>query len=228
MVTTVDVYREIRRLQLEGATSQRQVAKMLGISRNTVKKYWNGESVPWDKKEYNRAPTILTEEVIRFIANCLDEDEQEGIKKQHHTARRIYRRLVEEYGFSGSESSIRNAVHELRLERKSGEVFVPLSFSAGDSIQVDWGEATVYIAEEKVKVNLFCARMCYSCAPFVIAYWRQNLESFLDALVRTFQYFGGVPRRIVFDNARVAVKSGFGSHAVAQEDYAQLAAHYGF
>lgn len=228
MVTTVDVYREIRRLQLEGATSQRQVAKMLGISRNTVKKYWNGEAVPWDKKEYNRAPTILTEEVIRFITNCIDEDEQEGIKKQHHTARRIYRRLVEEYGFSGSESSIRNAVHELRLERKSGEVFVPLSFSVGDSIQVDWGEATVYIAEEKVKVNLFCARMCYSCAPFVIAYWRQNLESFLDALVRTFKYFGGVPRRIVFDNARVAVKSGFGSHAVVQEDYAQLAAHYGF
>ncbi|MDD3346924.1 helix-turn-helix domain-containing protein, partial [Oscillibacter sp.] len=42
----MDVYKEIRRLQLEGVTSQRQVAKTLGISRNTVKKYWNGDSVP--------------------------------------------------------------------------------------------------------------------------------------------------------------------------------------
>ena len=79
MVTTVDVYKEIRRLQLEGVTSQRQVAKTLGISRNTVKKYWNGDSVPWEKKEYNRSPTVLTSEVQKFIASCLNEDEAEGI-----------------------------------------------------------------------------------------------------------------------------------------------------
>ncbi len=228
MVTTVDVYKEIRRLQLEGVTSQRQVAKTLCISRNTVKKYWNGDSVPWEKKEYNRSPTVLTPEVQKFIASCLNEDEAEGIKKQRHTARRIYTRLVDEYGFIGSESAVRNAVHEMHLERKANEVFIPLSFQPGDSVQVDWGEATVYLNGKRVTVNLFCARMCHSCAPFVTAYWRQNLESFLDAIIRTFKYFGGVPRRIVFDNARVAVKSGFGAHAAAQDDYSQLAAHYGF
>ena len=228
MVTTVDVYKEIRRLQLEGMTSQRQVAKTLGISRNTVKKYWNGDSVPWERKEYNRPPTVLTPEVQKFIASCLNEDEAEGIKKQRHTARRIHTRLVDECGFTGSESAVRNAVHEMHLERKASEVFIPLSFQPGDSVQVDWGEATVYLNGKKVTVNLFCARMCHSCAPFVTAYWRQNLESFLDAIIRTFKYFGGVPRRIVFDNARVAVKSGFGAHAAAQDDYSQLAAHYGF
>ncbi|NLU24008.1 MAG: IS21 family transposase [Clostridiales bacterium] len=228
MVTTVDVYKEIRRLQLEGVTSQRQVTKTLGISRNTVKKYWNGDSVPWKKKEYNRSPTVLTSEVQKFIASCLNEDEAEGIKKQRHTARRIHTRLVDECGFTGSESAVRNAVHEMHLERKASEVFIPLRFQPGDSVQVDWGEATVYLNGKKVTVNLFCARMCHSCAPFVTAYWRQNLESFLDAIIRTFKYFGGVPRRIVFDNARVAVKSGFGAHAAAQDDYSQLAAHYGF
>ena len=89
-------------------------------------------------------------------------------------------------------------------------------------------EATIYLDGEKVKVNLFCARPCHSCAPFVAAYWRQNLESFLDAIIRAFRYFGGVPQRIIFDNARVAVKSGFGAHAAAQDDYARLSAHYGF
>ena len=46
VVTSVDVYKSIRALQLEGVTSQRAAAKILGISRNTVKKYWMGDAVP--------------------------------------------------------------------------------------------------------------------------------------------------------------------------------------
>ena len=215
VVTSVDVYKEIRRLQLEGVTSQRAAAQQLGISRNTVKKYWEGNSVPWDRKE-------------QFITSCLDEDDRERVKKQRHTARRIYQRLVDECSFTGSESSVRNVVYDMRAARKETKVFVPLRFAPGEAVQIDWGEATVYINGEKLVVNLFCARLCHSCAPYVIAYKRQNLESFLDAIIRTFQYYGGVPRRVIFDNARVAVKSGFGAHAAAQDDYSQLSAHYGF
>lgn len=228
MVTSVEIYKEIRRLQLGGVTSQRQAAKLLGISRNTVKKYWDGNAVPWEHQSYERVSAVMTPEVIAFITACLDEDERENIKKQRHTARRIYQRLKEECGFTGSESSVRRTVHDMRAMRKATQVYVPLRFAPGDSIQIDWGEATVYMNGEKVKVNLFCARMCHSCAPYVIAYYRQNLESFLDAIIHTFQYFGGVPRRLIFDNARVAVKSGFGAHAAAQDDYKQLSAHYGF
>ena len=62
----------------------------------------------------------------------------------------------------------------------------------------------------------------------VLAYRRQNEESFLEALVQVFQYFGGVPKRVIFDNAKVAVKDGFGAHARKQAGYAALSAHYGF
>ena len=92
MVTTLDVYKEIRRLRLEGVTSQRGAAKRLGISRNTVKKYWEGDNVPWDHKPYNRDATVMTPEVVQFIKDCLDEDDANGIKKQRHTARRIYQK----------------------------------------------------------------------------------------------------------------------------------------
>lgn len=61
-----------------------------------------------------------------------------------------------------------------------------------------------------------------------MAYYRQNLESILDGLTRAIQFFGSVPRQVIFNNARVAVKSGFGAYAVAQNDYAQFTAHYGF
>lgn len=228
VVTSMDVYKEIRRLQLEGVTSQRAAAKRLGISRNTVKKYWEGNAVPWDRKEYSREAAVMTPDVVQFISACLDEDDREHVKKQRHTARRIYQRLVEECGFTGSESSVRNLVHDMRAARKETKVFVPLKFAPGEAVQIDWGEATVYMNGEKLVINLFCARLCHSCAPYVIAYKRQNLESFLDAIIRTFQYYGGVPRRVIFDNARVAVKSGFGAHAAAQDDYKQLSAHYGF
>lgn len=228
MITSMNVYGEIRRLQLDGKTSKREAAKLLGISRNTVAKYWEGGCLPDECKEHNRRSTVITDDVAAFIEECLEDDKREGIKKQQHTARRIYQRLVDEKGFDGSESSVRRAVHSMRAEREAIDVYVPLAFPAGNAIQIDWGEAKIYIAGEKTTVNLFCARMCYSCAPFVVAYYRQNEESFLDAIVCTLKYFGGTPRRLIFDNARVAVKSGFGKHAAAQDDYATLSAHYGF
>lgn len=63
VVTSVDVYKSIRALQLEGVTSQRAAAKILGISRNTVKKYWMGDAVPWDRKAYQREASVITPEV---------------------------------------------------------------------------------------------------------------------------------------------------------------------
>jgi transposase len=77
-------------------------------------------------------------------------------------------------------------------------------------------------------IKLFCARLCASNAPIVFAFEKQNEESFLEALVRTFEHFGGVTRSVFFDNAKVAVKEGFGSRAIKQARYATLSAHYGF
>lgn len=225
MVITVDIYKEIRRMRLEGF-SQRQIASTLHISRNTVKKYWDGNNVPWERKDYRREASVMTPEVIAFIRNCLHEDSHCRSRKQHHTAKRIYDRLVEECGFSGGETTVRRLVHELRS--KTQEAFVPLTFPAGDALQIDWGEATVYLKGIKTTVNLFCARLCYSGAPIAFAYRRQNEESFLDALVRVFEYFGGVPKNVIFDNGKVAVKDGFGAHARKQAGYASLSAHYGF
>lgn len=225
MVITMQDYEEIRKRYIAGE-SQRHIAKTMGISRNTVKKYCEGNAVPWERKTPERESTVLTDETVKFIKDCLQEDDIEHLKKQKHTARKIYDRLVDETGFTGGESTIRAKVHELK--EAMPKAFIPLQFDAGDAMQVDWGEATVYLNNEKTNVYLFCARLCYSCKPFVIAYRRQNEESFLDAFVRIFDELDGVPRRIIFDNAKVAVKKGFGKHARMQQGYSQLSAHYGF
>ena len=225
VVITMKDYDEIRKRYLAGE-SQRKIAKVLGISRNTVAKYCEGASVPWVRKAPDRVSTVLTEETVDFIRACLEEDAAEGLKKQRHTARRIYERLVEETGFTGGESTIRGKVHELKALAPTA--FLPLSFDPGEALQVDWGEAFVYINGNREKVQLFCARLCYSCRPVVLAYHRQNEESFLDAFVRVFQVLGGAPVKVIFDNGRVAVKEGFGAHAKKQAGYTELSAHYGF
>lgn len=218
-------YKQIRQRFLNGE-SQRSIAKSMGISRNTVKKYCEGKSVPWERKTPERQSPILTQEILACITSYLEEDEIEGLKKQRHTAHRIYERLVEEQNFGGSESTVRQAVRELRGSRP--KAFVPLQFSPAEAMQIDWGEATVYLAGEKTTINLFCARLCYSCRPVVLAYRRQNEESFLHALVTTFDILGGVTARVIFDNGKVAVKDGFGAHARMQNGYSALSAHYGF
>ena len=225
MIITMQDYDEIRR-RYNAGESQRHIAKSLGISRNTVKKYCEGNAVPWERKTPERISSVLTDDVVSFIQSCLDEDANEHLKKQNHTAKRIYDRLVAEKGFAGGETTIRAKVHELK--EAMPKAFIPLAFDPGDAMQVDWGEATVYLANEKVIINIFCARLCYSCRPFVIAYHKQNEESFLDAFVRIFEELGGVPSRVIFDNGRVAVKDGFGKYAKMQMGYTQLSAHYSF
>ena len=128
MVITVEIYKQIRKMRLDGM-SQRQIAAALHISRNTVKKYWDGDSVPWERKDYSREASVLTGDVVAFVRQCLDEDTHSP-RKQHHTAKRIYERLVAECGFSGGETTVRRLVRELR--EKPQEAFVPLIFPAGD------------------------------------------------------------------------------------------------
>lgn len=218
-------YKEIRQRFLAGE-SQRHIAKTLGISRNTVAKYCDGSALPWERKTPERVSPVIKDDVTAFIRACLQEDEEPGFKKQKHTAKRIYDRLVEERGFTGGESTIRRKVREIRAGLP--QVFIPLQFDPGEAIQIDWGEAEIYNSGRKERVNLFCARLCFSCRPVVLAYHRQDEESFCDAIVRTFNIIGGVTNRIIFDNGRVAVKKGFGSHATMQNSYASLSAHYGF
>ena len=100
----MEIYEKIRYYREHTDFSQRNVAKILGISRNTVKKYWEGRTVPWERKPGSgRKNDIITDEVKAFIMKCLDSD-QKAPRKQH-TAHKIYARLVAECGFDGCEAS---------------------------------------------------------------------------------------------------------------------------
>ncbi len=200
MAIEVDIYEQIRYLHEHGGHSQRAIAKILGVSRNTVKKYYEGAWVPWERQGVSgRKRYVITEEILQFIKDCFSEDEDENIKKQEHTAKRIYERLVKEKDFTGGESTIREIVAKLR--EKQRKVFIPLSFDPGEAVQIDWGQATVYLDGIKTKVNIFCMRECYSADIFCMVFYRQNEECFLEAHIIGFEFFKGITKRVIFDYA---------------------------
>ena len=130
-------------------------------------------------------------------------DDESAPPKQRHTARRIYDRLVAEHGFSGHETTVRQAVARLRGKRL--EAYVPLAAPWGRITQADFGSAVVTIAGRRTEVALFCLRAKASKVPFVVAYPTEKLEAFLAGHVEAFAFFGGVFSELWYDNPKTAV-----------------------
>jgi len=224
-VIGVDLYEKVRYLYTAEGKSQRAIAKELGISRNTVKRYCQGENVPWESKPRQYSLPV-TGPIKAVVLRWLEED-QHAPKKQRHTAERIYQRLVTEHGFSGSASTVRKLVRELR--GNINKPYIPLQFAPGEAAQVDWGEATIYLQGKKVVCQLFCFRLCFSGAFIVFVFPRQRQEIFAAGHVLSFIFFGGVTLKIFYDNLRTAVKEGWGRYVKKEQDFFKaLRSHYAF
>lgn len=223
----MDTYKKIRRLHLVEGVSIRKISRDLHISRNTVRKYIKGDTIPGEKKFSPRGKQVMTREVLDFIESCILEDNEHTYSKQKHTANRVWARLKEEIGFSGSYSSVKVAFRELKAKTK--EVFLPLTFNPAEAMQIDFGSAHIFLNNEKQEIKYFCARLAYSAHIFTKAYFAEREECFLDGIISAFEYFGGVPREVLFDNARVAVSEGYGKHVTKiTKGYETLIAHYAF
>jgi transposase len=108
-------------------------------------------------------------------------------------------------------------------------VFVPQMYEPGWEAEVDWGEAVVEIAGQRLEVGLFFMRACYSGARFVLAFERQTRQAFLEAHLDAFDFFGGVFYTIRYDKRRSAVKQVLrGRRRVEQDRFVALRSRYLF
>src|SRR6202171_6238658 len=87
---------------------------------------------------------------------------------------------------------------------RTREMFVPLSHRP-DHAQADFGEADGYIGGKKVRFHYFCMDLPHSDGCFVKAYPAETAEAFCDGHVAAFDFFGGVPQSILYDNTKLAV-----------------------
>ncbi len=219
----MDQVHVIRHKVLVEGQSIRSVAKEMAVSRNTISKYLKlsepGRVVRQPK------PSPVTQTVAPRIEELLEEWQGRTTPKQRITGTRIHRQLVEE-GYEVGITTVRDYLRERR--RKRQEVFVPLVHRPGEEAQVDFFEATVEERGELRKAWKFVMRLMYSGRDFVGLYERCDQLSFLDAHVRAFEYLGGVPERIVYDNLSAAVKKIVGSERELAERFTALCSHYLF
>jgi transposase len=214
---------EIRRRVLVDGVSKRQILRETGMHWTTLEKILQHSEPPGYRTDTPRAKPKLGPYLDR-IAQILQDDKQ-APRKQRHTARRIYQRLRDE-GYQGGYTVIKEVVRDLRL--KGREVFVPLVHRPGEA-QVDFGEAVIKAAGQLRKVAFLVMALPHSDGFFVRAYDRECTETFWDGHARAFEFFGGVPRRITYDNSRVMVAKIIGPHQrELTKGFLQLESHYLF
>ena len=196
----VELYAEVRRSVYVEGLSERGAARRFGLARETVRKMLR-YSVP---PGYRRAHPVRCPKLDGFtgVIDQILGDDQQRPKKQRHTAKRIWERLRAEHAFTGGYTIGKDYVREQTLGGQ--EMFVPLAHPPGDA-QADFGEALVVIAGVECKAHYLVVDLPHSDDAFVKAFPAETTEAFCDGHNAAFSYFGGVPRRLVYDNTKLAV-----------------------
>ena len=220
----MDQVHVVRHKVLIEGQSQRAVARALGLSRVTVRRYVE-RAAPVRVEEAPR-PRPVWAAVEPRVTALLEESPTWTAKKQQLTATRLHDLLVGE-GHKVGVTLIKEAVAEWKRQRR--EVFVPLVYRPGDLAEVDFFEVVIDEAGVRRKAWMFLCRLMYSGRDFAWLYHRQDQVSFLDGHVRAFAHFGGVPTRLAYDNLRAAVRRILvGAERALTLRFAALAAHYLF
>ena len=196
----MESWAEIRRRVLADGLSGRAACRQYKIHWKTLRKILEHTEPPGYRRTKPRRPSVL--DPLLPVVHQILQDDKKAPPKQRHTAVRIFRRLRDEHGFAGKLTVVKDAVRAWRA--RHAEVFVPLAHPPGEA-QVDFGEAEVTLDGRPTKVALFVMTLPYSDAMFVCAFPRECTEAFLEGHVRAFEFFGGVPRRISYDNLKIAV-----------------------
>jgi transposase len=196
----MEFWTEVRRRVLTGELSKRAACREYELSWHTLKKILTHEEPPgYRRKQPRRKPKLGP--FLPIIHEILQQDKR-APKKQRHTAWRIFERLRDEHRFTGGYTIVKDAVRAWKQGHQ--EVFLPLSHPPGEA-QVDFGQATITLQGVETKVALFVMTLPYSGAIFVQAFPRECTETFLEGHRQAFEFFGGVPRRISYDNSAIAV-----------------------
>ena len=220
----VDLYARVRYACHVEGKSIREAARVFGLHRSTVRKMLRYSAPPGYQRSHPRSRPKL--DPFTGIIDEILESDRSGPRKQRHTAKRIFERLRDEYGFTGGYTIVKDYVRERRLRLR--EMFVPLTHPPGHA-QADFGQAVAVIGGTEQIVHFFVMDLPHSDASFVKAYPAERTEAFCDGHNAAFAFFGGVPLSVLYDNTKIAVARilGGGKRERTQA-FTELQSHYLF
>ncbi len=229
MRSRVELFEQIRRDRRVEELSIRELAEKHGVHRRTVRQAL-AAAVPPPRKTYSARARPAIDPFAAVIDGWLLAD-KDAPRKQRHTARRVWQRLVAEHAAAVSEVTVSRYVAHRRVELGlvQREVAIPQTHLPGAEGEVDFGEFYATIAGTVVKVWMFVMRLSHSGKAFHVAFGTQAQEAFLEGHVLAFEHFGGVPGRVRYDNLKPAVTRVLkGRDRTESERFTALRSHYGF
>jgi len=209
---------QVRALAADGV-SQTQIAARLGVNRRTVRRLLEADEPPRYRRV--RAGSMLDplEPVIRQVLEDVAD-----IK-----APRLTELLRDDYGYTGSVDLVRKRLAQLRPAKRE-RTAQRTGYRPGQVMQVEWGEMPtrprIWGRERRVYA-LICS-LPFSGAATAHFSFDMTIESFLEGHVRAFDWLGGVPRELVYDNLRSAVARRDGDQVTWNPRFVQLRGHYAF
>lgn len=219
---TMSQINDIRDLSRMGYPISR-ISSMTGVDRKTVRKYLEQEDFSPGPPVAKTRASIVTP-FIDIITGWLEED-QKHWSKQRHTAKRIHERLQKEHGFTGSYDSVQKFVQKIRKDIQT-RATQELVWEPGCA-QVDFGEADFNEDTDCVRRKYLTVSFPYSNDGYSQVFRGETAECVCQGLQDIFNYIGGVPKLLVFDNA-----TGVGRRVMDRihetELFARFRAHHGF
>lgn len=215
---------QIRKMHFVDNLSIRQISKITGIHRKTISKYISEENPhppKYNLKVEKKHPVL--DPYISIIDQILKEDKFRH-PKQRHTGTKIFE-TIQELGYTGGYSTINQYLRKKRKTCK--EAFLPLEFELGTYAEVDWIEAYFFLNGQETKAHIFVMKLRGSGGFYAIAYPFEKQEAFFDGHIKCFEFINGVPRKIVYDNLKTAVKKVLkGCNREEQDQFIALRTHY--
>ncbi len=231
---------DIRNAFFEKGMNISDISRDFSIDRKTVRKYINQENFNENPPLAEKAQVIsklnpYMEEIDSWL-----EGDQKARKKQRHTAKRVHSRLQEKYPeFDVSYRTVADYVREKKKEiYKTGtKSYLPLIHEAGEA-QVDFGNADFYERGILYNGNYLNLSYPFSNAGYLQLFKGENKECLFEGMVRIFEYIGGVPNRLWFDNASTLVtrilknkdmsEDRTGEKRIFTDTFLRFRGHHGF
>lgn len=222
----LDTVNDIRSMDAAGRPRS-EIARVLHVSRNTVAKHADMEDMSPAAPMPQRRGRPALEGNEEWIAGVLEAD-LGAPRKQRHTARRIYDRLVAERGYAGSYSTVQRFVRELRHARAAagGEGYLELEWAPG-TCQVDFGNFRAAVGGRTLDLKLLVATLPHSNDRQCVALMSQRSECLCAGLLEIFRRWGRAPAAMVLDNATEAGRMVRGE-VTESRLFSQFRAHYRF
>lgn len=215
-----ELHAEIRRLYFIEKLSCRQIEKRLKVSRKCIRKAIKTETTDAGVVGKKKRPSMLDPYKERIRERVKEYPELSGVRVCEE---------IKQQGFQGEVTIVRDYLREVRGKRRSLTAYLRLETLPGMEAQCDWASFG-HIEVEGVKRALSCFVMVLSYSRYLYADFMvtQEMEAFLRGHEDAFRHFGGIPKRIIYDNLKSVVLSRYGGVIRFNERFMDFASHYLF